>query len=312
MTLKDTRALARSLPGSDKDFRLKLSVSNNQLRSRRIALGLTVEELLRAAKIDTSPQNYSRLENARGKGGAAVSVCRIPDCRQRANRSKSYICAEHREEYGDDPEGWPSLEFWPIKRAWKPLVLRLAKFYGCAPDDLVPPSVRALKKRSVEMEVSTKEVRHVIETISMSDARKLPAVESPLGDDIGRPTIDSVLSTVTAREEEVLRERFGIDDGREKTLAEIGKNLNGISVERVRQIEARALWKLRHPSRSKRLRHLIMEQARPCWFEKCRLTGGYPCDSGTPFCWRHRRGIAECPCILCKTVTGRDAIEAAP
>ena len=65
-----------------------------------------------------------------------------------------------------------------------------------------------------------------------------------------------VLSTLTPREERVLRLRFGIDDGRTRTLEEVGKEFN-VTRERIRQIEARALRKLRHPSRSKRLKDFL-------------------------------------------------------
>ena len=65
-----------------------------------------------------------------------------------------------------------------------------------------------------------------------------------------------VLSTLTPREEKVLRLRFGLEDGRTRTLEEVGKEFN-VSRERIRQIEAKALRKLRHPSRSKKLRDFL-------------------------------------------------------
>lgn len=68
--------------------------------------------------------------------------------------------------------------------------------------------------------------------------------------------LTSVLSTLTPREEKVLRLRFGIEDGRTRTLEEVGKEFN-VTRERIRQIEAKALRKLRHPSRSKKLRDFL-------------------------------------------------------
>jgi RNA polymerase primary sigma factor len=65
-----------------------------------------------------------------------------------------------------------------------------------------------------------------------------------------------VLDTLTEREEQVLRLRFGLDDGRTRTLEEVGK-VFGVTRERIRQIEAKALRKLRHPSRSKRLKDFL-------------------------------------------------------
>ena len=66
----------------------------------------------------------------------------------------------------------------------------------------------------------------------------------------------SVLGTLTPREEKVLRLRFGIEDGRTRTLEEVGREFN-VTRERIRQIEAKALRKLRHPSRSKKLRDFL-------------------------------------------------------
>ncbi len=65
-----------------------------------------------------------------------------------------------------------------------------------------------------------------------------------------------VLDTLTPRENEVIRKRYGIDDARPKTLEEVGKEFN-VTRERIRQIEAKALRKLRHPNRTKRLKDFI-------------------------------------------------------
>jgi RNA polymerase primary sigma factor len=65
-----------------------------------------------------------------------------------------------------------------------------------------------------------------------------------------------VLGTLNPREQKVLELRFGLRDGRTRTLEEVGKEF-GVTRERIRQIEAKALRKLRHPSRSKRLRDYL-------------------------------------------------------
>ena len=71
-----------------------------------------------------------------------------------------------------------------------------------------------------------------------------------------REQLSDVLSSLTAREEKVLRLRFGLEDGRPRTLEEVGREFN-VTRERIRQIEAKALRKLRHPSRSKRLKDFL-------------------------------------------------------
>ena len=65
-----------------------------------------------------------------------------------------------------------------------------------------------------------------------------------------------MLDSLTGRERRVLQLRFGLDDGRQRTLEEVGREF-GVTRERIRQIEAKALRKLRHPSRSKKLRDYL-------------------------------------------------------
>ena len=71
-----------------------------------------------------------------------------------------------------------------------------------------------------------------------------------------REQLIEVLRTLTPREEQVLTLRFGLEDGRPRTLEEVGKVFN-ITRERIRQIEAKALRKLRHPSRSRKLKDFL-------------------------------------------------------
>ena len=70
--------------------------------------------------------------------------------------------------------------------------------------------------------------------------------------------ISEVLLTLTEREEKVIRLRFGLEDGKSRTLEEVGQ-MFGVTRERIRQIEAKALRKLRHPSRSRKLKDYMVE-----------------------------------------------------
>ncbi|NQU97050.1 MAG: sigma-70 family RNA polymerase sigma factor, partial [Chloroflexi bacterium] len=67
---------------------------------------------------------------------------------------------------------------------------------------------------------------------------------------------DEVLNTLSLRERKVLQLRFGLEDGRSRTLEEVGREF-GVTRERIRQIEAKALRKLRHPTRSRKLRDFL-------------------------------------------------------
>ncbi len=69
--------------------------------------------------------------------------------------------------------------------------------------------------------------------------------------------LGNALASLTDRERQVVRLRFGLQDGRARTLEEVGKEFN-VTRERIRQIEAKALRKLRHPSRSKRLKDFLV------------------------------------------------------
>ena len=126
-----------------------------------------------------------------------------------------------------------------------------------------------------EMEISVDRVREI-----MKIAQEPVSLETPIGEEedshlgdfiedhdapapadaasflLLKEQLEEVLDTLTPREEKVLRLRFGLDDGRARTLEEVGQNF-GVTRERIRQIEAKALRKLRHPSRSHKLRDFL-------------------------------------------------------
>ncbi|WP_298592786.1 RNA polymerase sigma factor RpoD [uncultured Mitsuokella sp.] len=126
-----------------------------------------------------------------------------------------------------------------------------------------------------EMEISVERVREI-----MKIAQEPVSLETPIGEEedshlgdfiedqdapapadaasfmLLKEQLEEVLDTLTPREEKVLRLRFGLDDGRARTLEEVGQNF-GVTRERIRQIEAKALRKLRHPSRSRKLKDFL-------------------------------------------------------
>ena len=106
---------------------------------------------------------------------------------------------------------------------------------------------------SLETPIGEEEDSHLGDFIADDDA---PAPDSMATQAMLKKQLNDVLATLTPREEKVLRLRFGLDDGRTRTLEDVGKEFN-VTRERIRQIEAKALRKLRHPSRSKRLKDYL-------------------------------------------------------
>ena len=106
---------------------------------------------------------------------------------------------------------------------------------------------------SLETPIGEEEDSHLGDFIPDEDA---PAPSDVASHTMLKEQLAEVLSTLTPREEKVLRLRFGLEDGRSRTLEEVGKEFN-VTRERIRQIEVKALRKLRHPSRSKKLNDFL-------------------------------------------------------
>ena len=106
---------------------------------------------------------------------------------------------------------------------------------------------------SLETPIGEEEDSHLGDFIPDDDA---PAPAEVAAFTLLKEQLVEVLESLTPREEKVLRLRFGLDDGKARTLEEVGKEFN-VTRERIRQIEAKALRKLRHPSRSKKLRDFL-------------------------------------------------------
>ena len=106
---------------------------------------------------------------------------------------------------------------------------------------------------SLETPIGEEEDSHLGDFIPDDEA---PVPAEAASQTLLKEQLADVLKTLTPREEKVLRLRFGLEDGRPRTLEEVGKEFN-VTRERIRQIEAKALRKLRHPSRSKKLRDFL-------------------------------------------------------
>jgi len=106
---------------------------------------------------------------------------------------------------------------------------------------------------SLETPIGEEEDSHLGDFIPDDDA---PAPSDRAASTLLREQLFEILQTLTSREQKVLKLRFGLDDGRTRTLEEVGREFN-VTRERIRQIEAKALRKLRHPSRSRKLKDYI-------------------------------------------------------
>ena len=130
-----------------------------------------------------------------------------------------------------------------------------------APEEIAEASVERVREImkiaqepvSLETPIGEEEDSHLGDFIEDQDA---PAPAEAASFMLLKEQLEEVLDTLTEREERVLRLRFGLDDGRARTLEEVGQNF-GVTRERIRQIEAKGLRKLRHPSRSRKLKDFL-------------------------------------------------------
>ena len=125
-------------------------------------------------------------------------------------------------------------------------------------DGMTPAKVREIQKISLEpvsleTSIGEEDDSHLGDFIEDEGAM---SPDDYASNELLKDELNEVLLELTDREEKVLRLRFGLDDGRTRTLEEVGKEFN-VTRERIRQIEAKALRKLKHPSRSKRLKDFL-------------------------------------------------------
>jgi transcriptional regulator with XRE-family HTH domain len=193
-----------------KELELTLRVRNNRLKERRVALRMNMRDLAKAAGV--SGAAYSGLESMR---------------------------ASPRRGHGKRP-GWSE---------WRPIARRLAAFHCCAPEELFPQAVLDVEQSVVVRQMDGADIGHLLTSSHQESLAEMPDAAMVRSEMVER--VHNALATLTQREARVLRMRHGIWDDRGKTytLAEVGYAIGRIGKERTRQIEAKALRKLRHRSR---------------------------------------------------------------
>jgi RNA polymerase primary sigma factor len=135
----------------------------------------------------------------------------------------------------------------------EPTVEEISEVMELTTDRILEIQKIAQEPVSMEMPIGEENDSNLGDFIKDPDA---PAPEDAAAQELLKEQMKDILDTLTDREENVIRLRFGLDDGRTRTLEEVGK-VFGVTRERIRQIEAKALRKLRHPSRSKRLKDFL-------------------------------------------------------
>lgn len=144
------------------------------------------------------------------------------------------------------------------KGKWRIPVKRLAKFFKCCEEDLFPPNLESVINPSASKEVRADEIAQLCAPQEQLRLMAPDPEQVIIGEEVKHALYDE-LGTLTAREETVIRMRFGLGDEKESTLEEIGKHF-GVGRQRIREIEAKALHKLRHPARAKKITETIPEE----------------------------------------------------
>jgi len=139
------------------------------------------------------------------------------------------------------------------ERQREPKPDELAARMGITPDKVKEIQKAAQEPVSLEMPIGEEEDSHLGDFIPDEGAM---APAEAASHQLLKEQVEAVLDSLSLRERKVLQLRFGLDDGRSRTLEEVGKEFN-VTRERIRQIEAKALRKLRHPSRSKKLKDYL-------------------------------------------------------
>lgn len=140
---------------------------------------------------------------------------------------------------------------------WKPVAILLATFHCVEPEELFPGAVLAVDTPVAVRRLDAADLKPLL---SEHHQRLLAGPDAAHDRAELRDQIESLLATLTPRQREVLQLRCGLDGGEQRTLAEVGRDLD-LTQERIRQIEAKALRRLRYPSLAKRLRDFWIEES---------------------------------------------------
>ena len=225
-----------------KELHVSIQLRNNRLLERRKQLGMTGNKL--SKKLGFYCSNYSRLEKmiASPFVKPVLNICKVPECSNPANRVSHLLCKEHQ-----DTASPGKLQVKRGPEQWSAMALALARFYKCPIEELFPDGVLAVKKPTIARQFDAVEL--MAKLGPDSNARlALPPDEALERKELAH-SLTTALDMLEPKEKDVLVGRFI----QGKTLTECGESHRNVSRERIRQIECRALAKLRHPKLAKLL-----------------------------------------------------------
>lgn len=242
-----------------KEFEVEVKLRNNLLKERRKSLGMNQEEFAKAAGVNLT--HYRELECLRKSPLKRLYdknlKCIAPGCNNEVVRPPSRhrrLCLTHYKQQ-------PTKKQWNIwlnsfketcPKTWTVIALQLAAFYDVEPSELWPAAVLLVRKGKTIRKLAATEVGALLPSLE-------PLTLPPASEDYDavelHDCVARVLTTLSPREEDIIRQRF-FDD---KTLEEIGGDYR--YREQIRQIETKALRKLRHPVRANHLKPWVFADA---------------------------------------------------